>query len=352
MLFKGKKDIVGIDIGSSSVKLVQLRQVKGAFQLVNAGAALLPPEVIVDNAVMDTGTLIQTLRDLVESHKIKTKNVAASISGHSVIIRKVQLPVMTQDEVEASIQWEAEQYIPFDISEVNLDFQILGPDDKDPSVMAVILVAAKKDFVSDYISVFREAGLNPQVLDVDCFALENVFEANYPITEGEVVALINMGASAMNVNILKGGMSAFTRDIQVGGNVFNDEIQKRLGLSGEDAEMAKLGSQLDGVDPELVKDVLDDSAESLAQELQRSLDFFSATSGDQKVQKVYITGGLSRMPQMRKALEQRLGISVELLDPFREVVVNEAQFDPDYIREVAPMLSVATGLAMRRLGDK
>ncbi len=353
MLFTSKKDIVGIDIGSSSVKLVQLRQVKGAYQLVNAGIALLPPEVIVDNAVMDSGTLAQTLRELVESHKIKTKNVATSISGHSVIIRKIQLPVMTREEMEASIQWEAEQYIPFDISEVNLDFQILGPDQKDPSVMAVVLVAAKKDFVSDYVAVFRESGLNPQVLDVDCFALENAFEANYPVAEGEIVALINIGASAMNVNILRGGVSAFTRDIQVGGNVLNDEIQKRLGLSGEDAEQAKLGRPVDGVDAAAVRDVLSDAAQNLAQEIQRSLDFFSATSGgDQKVRKVFVTGGTSKLPQMREALETRLGLSVETLDPFREVAVNEALFDPEYIRETAPMLCVAAGLAMRRLGDK
>jgi type IV pilus assembly protein PilM len=352
MLFKGKQDIIGLDIGSSSVKLVQLRQVKGSFQLVNAGVALLPPETIVDNAVMDSGALIQTIRDLVESHKIKTKNVASSISGHSVIIRKIQLPVMTQDEMEASIQWEAEQYIPFDISEVNLDFQILGPDEKDPSLMSVILVAAKKEFVNDYMAVFTESGLKPQVMDVDSFAIENVFEANYPLDEREIVALINMGASTININVLKGGVSAFTRDIQIGGNIFNTEIQKRLGLSGEDAEMVKLGEKVDGVDSSLVAEIVADVTENLTQEVQRSIDFFSATSGDQKVQKLYVAGGVSKMPQMKGALERRLGIPTERLDPFREVTVNEAQFDPDYIREVAPFLSVATGLAMRRLGDK
>lgn len=352
MLFKSRKEIVGIDIGSSSVKLIQLREVKGAYHLVNAGMALLPPEAIVDNAVMDSSAVVQIIRDLVQSHKVKTRNVATSISGHSVIIRKIQLPIMTQEEMEASIQWEAEQYIPFDMSEVNIDFQIVGPDSKDPSQMNVILVAAKRDFVNDYVAVFQECGLTPLVMDIDCFAVENAFESNYAPAPGEVVALINMGASTLNVNVVRGGGSVFTRDIQVGGNMFNEEIQKRLGLSGEDAEKVKLGMELEDLDPAAVREVISDATENLTQEVQRSLDFFSATSGDEKVRCIYLTGGVSKTPGVREALEHRLGIPVEIFDPFREVVVSEEKFDPEYIQEMAPLLSVATGLAMRRLGDK
>jgi type IV pilus assembly protein PilM len=352
MLFKTNKDIVGIDIGSSSVKLVQLREAKGGYHLVSLGMALLPPEAIVDNVIMDSSSVVQAIRNLVESQKIKTKNVATAISGHSVIIRKVQLPMMVEDEMEASIQWEAEQYIPFEISEVNLDFQIMGPDPKDPSQMTVILVAAKKDFVSDYMAVFKECGLNPVVMDIDCFALENAFETNYGFGEDEVVALINMGASAMNVNILKGGVTVFTRDIQVGGNMFNEEIQKRLGLNSEDAEKVKLGGEVGSVDRERVTKVVIDAAETLAQEVQRSLDFFSATSADEKVQKLYIAGGVAKSTQVVTALEQRLNIPVEVLNPFRSILVNEKDFDPEYIGAVGTLYTVAAGLAMRRLGDK
>lgn len=352
MLFKAKKEIVGIDIGTSSVKLVQLREAKGGYQLVSLGMALLPPEAIVDNAIMDSSSVVQAIRNLVESQKIKTKNVATSISGHSVIIRKVLLPIMTDEELEASIQWEAEQYIPFEISEVNLDFQILGPDPKDPSQMTVILVAAKKDFVNDYMAVFKECGLTPVVMDIDCFALENAFEANYGFGEDEVVALINLGASAVNVNILKGSGTVFTRDIQVGGNMFNEEIQKRLGLNSEDAERVKLGGAVAGIDPEAVADVVNDAAETLAQEVQRSLDFFSATSADEKVQKLFIAGGVAKIPQVKIALEQRLGIPVEVLNPFQAITVNDKDFDPEYVGTVGPLYAVATGLAMRRLGDK
>jgi len=352
MLIKAKKDVVGIDIGSSSIKLVQLRQAKGGYQLVTLGVAPLPPEAIVDNAIMDSGSVVEVVRNLVESHKVKTKNAATSVSGHSVIIRKIQLPIMTEEEMEASIQWEAEQYIPFEISEVNLDFQILGPDARDPSQMNVILVAAKKEFVNDHVAVFRECGMNPVVMDIDCFAIENAFEANYGFEEDEIVALINMGAAAMNVNVLKGGKSVFTRDIQVGGNMYNEEIQKRLGLSGEDAEEVKLGGEIEDIDAAAVMAVINDATESLAQEVQRSFDFFSATSSDEKVQKLYITGGVSKTPNVREYLESQLAIPVELLDPFRLIKVNEKEFDPEYIQAVGPLFSVAVGLAMRRLGDK
>jgi len=351
MLFKQKKDVIGIDIGSSSVKLVQLREAKGGYHLVTLGMSLLPLEAIVDNAIMDSQTIIEVLQNLVESLKVKTKNVATSVSGHSVIIRKIQLPIMTEEEMEASIQWEAEQYIPFEISEVNLDFQILGGDPNDASQMDVILVAAKKDFVSDYVSMLRECGFNPVIMDIDCFSVQNVFESNYGI-EAEIVALIDMGASSMNVNILKDGMSVFTRDIQVGGSAYNEEIQKRLGLNHEDAEKVKLGEEVDDVDPQTVAAILDDATDALTQEVQRSIDFFSATSSDEKVGKVYITGGVAKIAAVRESLANRLNVDVEVMDPWRQIGYSEKDFDPEYLQAVGPVFTVAAGLAMRRMGDK
>jgi type IV pilus assembly protein PilM len=351
MLSFAKKDLVAIDIGSSAVKLVQLREAKGAYHLVSLGIGYLPPEAIVDNSIMDSSSVVEVIRNLVESHKVKTKNVATSISGHSVIIRKIQLPIMTEEELEASIQWEAEQYIPFEISEVNLDFQILGTDPKDPSQMNVILVAAKKDFVADYVAVFKECGLNPVVMDVDCFAVENAFEVNYGLAEDEIVALVNMGASAVNVNVLKSGVSIFTRDIQVGGNLLTEELQKRLGLSNEEAEKAKMGEPVSAT-AEAIDEVLLDATENLAQEVQRSLDFFSATSADEKIHKVFITGGVAKIGMVRAAIEKRIGVSVEVVNPFRQVIVNQKNFDLEYVDSVGPIFTVAAGLAMRRVGDK
>jgi type IV pilus assembly protein PilM len=351
MFSRRTKDLVGIDVGSSSIKIAQLREQKGGFQLLSLGLLPISADAIVDNSIMDSGAIVSAIRNLAESHKVKTKNVATSVSGHSVIIRKIQLPIMTEEEMEASIQWEAEQYIPFEVSEVNIDFQILGPDSKDPSQMNVVLVAAKKDFVNDYVAVFQEAGFNPIVMDVDCFAVENAYEANYDAGEEDIIALINMGASAMNVNVLKEGVSVFTRVIQVGGNMFNEELQKRLGLSGEDAEQVKLGAELEDVDPEAVLDVIEDAKANLIQEIQRSLDFYSATSADERVQKVYITGGVSRTATMQESLRERLEVPVELLDPFRMLNASEKDFDPEYLEAVAPLFSVAVGLGMRRLGD-
>lgn len=351
MVFQRKKDLVGIDIGSSSVKLVQLKEVRGGYQLVNLGMMKLPPEAIVDNAIMDSSSVVSVVRELVESLKIKTKNVATSISGHSVIIRKILLPIMTEEEMEASIQWEAEQYIPFEISEVNLDFQILGPDVNDASQMNVILVAAKKDFVNDYVALFKECGLNPQVMDVDCFAIANVYEANYGVSENEVVALIDLGASSMNVNILKGGMSVFTRDIQMGGNAYNEELQKRLGLSSDDAEKVKLGGEVNSVSPATVSAIIEDATESLTTDIQRSLDFFSASSADERPKKILITGGVSKVQAIRASLSQRLGVDVQLIDPWRQISCSK-NFDTDYLKAMGPLFTVAVGLAMRRVGDK
>lgn len=352
MVFKSKKVIVGIDIGSSAVKLVQLRESRGGYQLVSLGMAALPSEAIVDNAIMDASAVVEVVKGLVREQKIKTKTVAASISGHSVIIRKIQLPIMTEEELEGSIQFEAEQYIPFEISEVNLDFQILGTDPADPAQMNVVLVAAKKDFVNDYIAVFKECGLSPVVVDIDCFAVQNAYEVNYGFSEDEVVALINMGSEAMNVNILRGSASVFTRDIQVGGNMFNEEIQKQLGLSSDEAEQVKVGGNIESVDPAVVAEIIQSATENLAQEVQRSLDFFSATSADEKVQKVFITGGVSKVPEVKVALAGRLGLEVEVFNPFRQIIINEKEFDHDYIEAVGPLYSVAVGLAMRRMGDK
>lgn len=352
MLFKKKKDLLGVDIGSNSVKVVQLRESRGLYHLKKMGFALLPQDTIVDNSIMDSTAVVEVLRNLVQELKIGTKSVATSISGHSVIIRKIQLPIMTEEELEWSIQFEAEQYIPFEISEVNLDFQILGPDAAEPSQMNVILVAAKKDFVNDHIAIFRECGLTPEVMDIDCFAVQNAYELNHGIAPEEIVALINMGAGAINVNVLKGGSSVFTRDIQVGGGMFNEEIQKQLGLSGEAAERAKISGGGDGVDATILNEVMESTAENFAQEVQRSLDFFSATSSDEKVQKIFLTGGCSKVSHIRTILASRLGVDVEVLNPFQQVQVNAREFDVDYLESVGPIFSVAVGLAMRRMGDK
>lgn len=352
-MFASKKDIVGIDVGTSAVKVVQLRESGGVYHLHNIGMMPLAPETIIDNAIMDSPAIVAAIKGLLESMKIKTKRVATSVSGHSVIIRKINLPLMTESELDSSIQWEAEQYIPFDVSEVNIDFQILGPDIKDPAQMNVVLVAAKKEFISDYMAVFIDAGLELAVIDIDCFALENMFDYNYGFVDNEVVALIDLGASATSVNILRGNTSVFTRDIQSGSNLLSHELQKRLALSSDDAERAKLGDpHVADVNPDLLEDVLRDATENLVQEVQRSLDFFSATSSEDRIGKIYLTGGIAASDRMLKTLAKHLDIETELINPFRNITINEKTFDREYLNAIGPMFSVATGLAMRKVGDK
>ena len=349
-LFKKKKEVIGIDVGSSSVKLVQLKENKGTYQLLNIGIIPLSPEVIVDNTLMDSSSIASAIRSLVASLGIKAKDVACSISGNSVIIRKIVLPAMPSEELEDQISWEAEQYIPFDIKDVNMDFQILSPDAIDPSKMSVLLVASKKDIINDYVSVFNEAGMQLSVVDVDSFAVQNAFELNHASGVDDILALINIGASVMNINIVKDGITLFTRDVQMGGNLYTEEIQKQLGLSGEDAESGKMLAQESN--NKALMDVISKVNETITQEIRRSLDFYNSTASDDRITGVYISGGCSKVYNLVNTISEKIGLQVDAINPFAKLKYNEKDFDPEYLQEIAPLMVVPVGLAIRRVGDK
>lgn len=354
LLFKSK-GTVGLDIGSSSVKLIELKPGKRkGYQLVNLGVASLPPEAIVDGALMNSSVVVEAIRSILGSLKLKTRDVATSISGHSVIIKKINLPVMTSEELEESIQWEAEQYIPFDINDVNIDFQILGTEESEAGQMGVLLVAAKKDMINDYTTVIQEAGLNPVVIDVDAFAVENMYEANYSLQPGEIIALVNLGASIININILKGGVPTFTRDISAGGSQYNEEIQKSLNISFEEAERMKVAGKAeeDMPLPQEISGIVESVSDSLSSEVQRSLDFFSATATEDKISKVILCGGCARTVGLDRAISEKSGYPVEVANPFNNIEVSPRAFDADYIANIAPATGVAVGLALRWSGDK
>ncbi|MEW6616184.1 MAG: type IV pilus assembly protein PilM [Thermodesulfobacteriota bacterium] len=353
MIFFPKKDIIAIDIGSSSVKLLELQEIKNGYQLKNVGIGFLPPGTIVDGALKDQSAVTNIIKNLVSNLDIKTKNVATSISGHSVIIKNISLPVMSENELEESIKWEAEQYIPFEIDDVNIDFQILGENPEDKTQMNVLLVAAKQDIINDYIKVIKEAGLNAVVMDVDSFALENMFEINYPYNEGEVIALVDIGASILNMTILKNGMSVFTRDISIGGNKITAEIQKRKDISYEEAELLKIGGQVKEIDYREIEDVVTEASLSLATEIQRSMDFFWATFADERINKIYLSGGCSKSIELKRLIEDRVAdIPVEVVNPFAGIDFSEKAFDSEYLEYIAPLMAVGVGLALRRAGDK
>ncbi|MCK6550646.1 pilus assembly protein PilM [Myxococcota bacterium] len=352
---KGKL-AVGLDIGSGSVKVCHLKPAKrGNYQLQAFGMVQLPPEAIVDGALMNSTAVVDAIQELFASQKIKHKEVATSVSGHSVIIKKINLPQMSPEELEESIQWEAEQYIPFDINDVNIDVQILNTESTQAGQMDVLLVAAKKDMVNDYTEVITSAGLTPVCVDIDAFAVQNQFEINYEVPRSETVVLINIGASVTNINVLANGISTFTRDISIGGGQFTDAIQKALNVSYDEAEALKLGggsADSDAVVPQEVERVLQTEAEAIANEVQRSLDFYAATSADAHLARIFLAGGSSKIPALVKTIEGRTGVPVEVMNPFRNIDVSGGRFDPVFLQNIAPMAAVSVGLALRSAADK
>lgn len=357
-LFSKKEQLVGVDIGSSSIKLVQLKKTKKGYELVHFRMHPLPPEVIVDGSIMNSGAVVDAMIELLNLEKIKSKSVSTSVCGHSVIVKKIKLPQMTPQELEESIQWEAEQYIPFDITDVNLDVQILGTDPVNQDQMDVVLVAAKKDMINDHVAVLTEAGLNPLVMDVDAFAIGNMYEMNYGFNEGETVVLVNLGATIANINILNGGVSVFTRDITVGGSLYTDEIQKQLNVSFDEAESLKLGGDVEATEstdvlvPQEVGGILRTVSDNIALEIQRSLDFFASSASDEKIHKIVLCGGSSKVPGLTTAIETKTGIPTEVADPFSNVLIDDKKFDLNHIKNVGPAAAVAVGLALRELGDR
>jgi type IV pilus assembly protein PilM len=353
-LTKKSKAVVGLDIGSSAVKAVELKPVGKGFRVSAFATEPVPPDSIVDGAIIDGAAVAEAIRRLFENKGFKTKEVAASLSGNAVIVKKISLPVMTEAELAESIYWEAEQYVPFDIQDVNLDYQILdpgtGPDSK--GTMDVLLVAAKKEKILDYTGVIQQAGRTAVVVDVDAFALQNAYEINYGHDPQAVVVLLNAGASAININILSGDQSVFTRDISVGGNAYTEAVQKELNLPFESAERLKKGEAVDGITFAEVQPVLHAMTENVLLEIQKTFDFFKATASSDRIDRVMLSGGASRVDGFVKALEDRFGMAVELLDPFKAVTFEAAKLgvaDPD---SVLPTAAVAVGLALRRAGDR
>jgi type IV pilus assembly protein PilM len=354
MLFGKKDQLFGLDIGSSSLKLAEVRQTGKGYRLVNAGIVQLPPEAIVEGAVMNAPAVVDGIVELVEKHKPESRNVATAVSGHSVIIKKITLPQMSKEELEQSIQWEAEQYIPFNIQDVNLDYQILsdGKEAKEENgQMDLLLVAAKRDLVEDYASLLREAELRPVLMDVASFAVENMVEVNHDIEEDEVIAVFNIGASITNVNIFRRGGSLFTRDIHFGGNQYNEQIQKKAYVSFQEAETRKLGSADSERAGDVVQEVIGGVTESLLNELQRSLEFFLASSEGEKINRVMLSGGCSALAGLVEKMQNRLGIPVKLANPFQTITADTNRLDPKHLEEIAPLMGVSVGLAIRKVGE-
>jgi type IV pilus assembly protein PilM len=349
---------VGLDIGSSAIKAIELKPSGRGYKVVGFGLEPVPPDSIVDGAIIDGVAVADAIRKVFETNGLKTKEVAASLSGNAVIVKKIALPPMTTAELGESIYWEAEQYIPFAVQDVNLDYQVLGGavDANSQATagtgMDVLLVAAKKEKIADYTGVITQAGRVPVVVDVDAFALQNAYELNYGLEPGAVVALINAGASAININVINGEQSHFTRDISIGGNAYTEALQKELHLSHEQAEQLKRGSPVSGNDFEQARPILRAVTENVLLEVQKTFDFFRGTTGTDRIDRLVLSGGTSRVDGFSEMLAERFDAEVEMFDPFRNVSFDAAKFGVQSPADVAATAAVAVGLGLRRVGDR
>jgi type IV pilus assembly protein PilM len=346
-----KNRLVGLDIGSRTIKLAEIIDAKSGLVLKNFNTVNIEPGLIEEGSIRDPETISGYIRELFKSTKLKDKNVAISIGGYSVIVKKINVQTMTEDELHETIHFEAEQYIPFDISEVNLDFQILGESEHNPHQMNVLLVAAKKEMINEYVNLMQMAKLHPRIIDVDAFALQNIFELNYS-PENENIALIDIGASKTSLNILKDNVSEFMRDVSLGCDQINDKIASAIGCSIEEAEALKLGEASDMMSFDDLKDIVSSVVADWCVEIKRALDFFLSTYPEEQISRIVLSGGGANIKKFRELLAAETSAEVEVINPFQTVVIDGNRFDSSYLKQIAPQAAICMGLSTRKMGDK
>lgn len=348
------KQCIGLDIGSSAIKLVQLKIGRREMSLQNFGIEPVPPQAIVDGQVFNHGALVDAVRNLATRIHLKGKGMAVAVSGNSVIIKRLVIPAMEGAALEEQMEWEVKQNIAFSREEVAVDHEVLVKQTPQGQ-MEVLLVAAKRDVVQQYVKVVRDAGLNPVIIDTAALALQNAVEGGIGFAGGETVAIINVGASYSTLCIVSDGRPTFTRDLGAGGNTYTEAIQRQLGVSMDGAEAYKVGGAVAGaqadVVPQEVHPILAQVSEQVAEEYQRSLDFYINDTVDAHISRIYLSGGSCLVPQLPKAIQDRARIPVEIIDPFARVAVDQRRFDANYLRANAPVATIAFGLALRRQGD-
>jgi type IV pilus assembly protein PilM len=354
MLSSGKKSVIGLDIGASQVKAVELELHGRSYRLRGVGFAPLPPEAIVQGSFMNRPAISAAIAEACAMGGFKSREVVTSVSGHSVIVKRISLPAQSKEELDESIRWEAEQYIPFDINEVSIDHQILRESGADGQ-MDVLLVAAKKELIDDYVSVIGESGLLLVVMDVDAFAVGNMYQHNYEPSDETTVALLDLGASVINMNVMSGSVPVFTRDITSGGNQHTEQIQKTLGISFEEAERIKVGGRpgetSKDVVPQEVEEAMREVSETMLNEIQRSFDFYRATATSSRLERLLLCGGAARVPGLDRIFHERLEIPVEIANPFQRIEIASSAGDEELIRDLGPSLCTAIGLGMRQGDD-
>ena len=354
MLGRRNTPLVGLDVGSSAVKMVELRRSGTTYGLVAAGIEPLPHESVIDGAIVHAGVVSDAIRRLYKRLHVKTKEVSISLSGHAVIVKKIPLPSIPEEELRGSIQWEARRHIPFHSYDVNLDYQVMEDAVVPPGSgqLDVLLVAAKKDKVQDYAAVISQAGCVPVVLDVDAFALQNAYALSAGVQPDRVQVLANAGASSINLNVVQGRQSMFTHDVAIGGNAYSEALQRELNLSFEEADQVKKGVPVGGVTYDDAEPVIRAVTQNLLQEVSKTLDFFRATAATDHFDYLVLSGSTSGIDGIAEALADRFETDVQPFNPFGRVTVDPQLLSLDEQAELGPVLAVATGLALRRAGDR
>ncbi|MBW2432156.1 MAG: type IV pilus assembly protein PilM [Deltaproteobacteria bacterium] len=350
MVFGKKDNLVGLDIGSRSLKAAEIIESKRGRELKRFGVTDIPHGAIEDGTINDPEAVAESIRQLFKGHSIKERNVAISIGGYSVIVKKIAVQTMDEEQLQETIHFEAEQYIPFDISDVNLDFQILGPNETNPNQMNVFLVAAKKEMVDDYYNLANLAGLNPCIIDVEAFALQNTFEVGYDPGDDNI-ALIDIGASKTSLNILKGNNSVFMRDVSLGCSQINQKIISLADCNFDDAENLKFGGNPDRLSAEDLKEIVSSVVADWCTEIRRALDFFYSTYPDDQIKRIFLSGGGASIREFRELLGVEASAEVETINPFKGIYVGD-RFDPEFIKQIAPQAAITVGLALRKVNDK
>lgn len=347
MLFGfGAKPIVGLDIGSSAIKIVEAEKKRSGWVVRSFTSVNLPEDTIVDGEIVNHAAVVEAIVSALKEAGVRSKNVCTSVAGSSVIIKHIAIPKSAPSEIEDQVYWEAEQYIPFDMKEISLDFEVVQEDMGDGK-MDILLVAAKKDFIEKRLAAVKECGLIPEVLEVDGLALANVFWENYEMTPDNAVVLVDVGASLTKINIISHNTTIFTRDVAVGGKNLTQEVQNKLGVSFQEAEVLKIDACSTGQIPEEVLPLVNGICENISLEIRRSLDFYAASPVQLPVTAVFLSGGASRVPGLANMLTEMLGLPVEYLNPFNKVAVSGRQFSEEFLAAISSSAVIPLGLAIR-----
>jgi type IV pilus assembly protein PilM len=346
-----RPSVVGLDIGSSAVKAVVLKRGRGGWSLVAAGEAPLPEGSLQDGAAAEPTAVSAVVSSLFDSLRLKRARVAAALSGHAVIVKRLSLPAMSQAELNEAIPWEAEQYIPFDLSDVQLDYQVVNNADASKTSLDVLLVAAKRDRIDDRTAIIAQTGRKPAVLDIEAFALSNAYQMNYPERTDPLSALVHIGRAVTIVCLLEKGEPVFTRDISIGGHVHLDAIIRELGSGVDEMTAHRIlhGQYPADVSPDQVAAVLREASAQLVLEIRKTVDFYRATAPVEKLSRIVLSGGAYQAVGLVDLLASEFGAPVDVFDPFRRVAKPSRAIGAD---ATGPGYAVAVGLAMRSEGDR